>query len=234
MTKPQRLQSNEMYGRPKLNQSERQSDCHRVSESDSQWRGQPLDEERIVRVLAAGLQHEYDGNRRNGSRVAQERLSKKIIENAKGWGLFLDRESLKDLGVKRKKPSRESEIYFNYDSKIVTKIKNPMALLPLKGGQHADRVIYEHLVHNAYFPATSYHLKGVTEVKGEMRLILEQLYVTSYRNATEKEISSYMRLKGFKLSKKQKYTWTNGAISITDLEGDNVLIEYPRFPIIVD
>lgn len=124
--------------------------------------------------------------------------------------------------------TRESEVFLLYEDRTILKLKDPFALLSLKGGAFQN-VLYEHLAHNILFDNTPYRFKGVTEDKlGYMRFVLEQPFIEGYSNTPEKRIAKYLTERGFSLSKTEKYAYSNGQITITDVGGDNVIVDKDR------
>ena len=72
---------------------------------------------------------------------------------------------------------------------------------------HAQDVIYEHLIHNILFPLTRYNFIGISE-------------------PSQNEIDDYL-IYGLGLRLENKYFYANDYVAITDVSanGDNVLID---------
>ena len=59
-----------------------------------------------------------------------------------------------------------------------------------------EDAIYEHLVHNRYFPETRYTFEGISEDMGDLRIVLSQDFVDSVDNATGEQIEAALAEKG--------------------------------------
>lgn len=172
-------------------------------------------------VLAAELADTYTAYRESGEKVAQEECARKLIDIAKRDGFYLSPASEKL--EKYLDSTRESRVYFDSRNNKVIKLKDPFALLAMKGTV-VPNILYEHLAHNLLFESVPYHFRGVTEDEsGNLRFVLEQPLIQGLSNASEREVSIYFKEMGFNPSPRQKYTYTNGEISITDVMGDNVI-----------
>ena len=121
------------------------------------------------------------------------------------------------------KRTGESEVYWNRRESSFYKIKNPEAKRPLKKTGETDWV-YEHVIHNILFPECAYELVGVTEVVGEIRVVLKQRAICTETFPTREQIESALAAKG--LVKQDRYFYGDGVVSVTDVgeHGDNVLL----------
>ncbi|MBR1850088.1 MAG: hypothetical protein IJ789_01815 [Bacteroidales bacterium] len=168
---------------------------------------------------------ELDGDYVGGSQAEQAAYGLQTIERAKEQGLYIDPATLSSYGERYKKGTGESVVYIDEANGRVVKVKDPFAKAPMKGHATGD-ALYEHLVHNLLFPGDEYRLLGVTEINGEMRLVLEQDYVDFFRNATQEEVEKYLT-EELGLQREGKYWWGNDLLSITDVdaESDNVIVD---------
>ncbi|MCM1168583.1 MAG: hypothetical protein NC048_02550 [Bacteroides sp.] len=211
------------YAGSERNPSDRWKDSGAVSLQNREPGRPPLGDRGYIGVLAAELADTYTAYREHGEKVAQEECARKLIGIAKRDGFYLPpaAENLE----KYLDPTRESRVYFDSRNNKVLKLKDPFALLAMKGAS-VPNVLFEHLAHNLLFESVPYHFRGVTEDEmGNLRFVLEQPLVHGLSNASEEEVSAYFKERGFEPSKKQKYTYTNGAVSITDVMGDNVIVD---------
>ena len=92
----------------------------------------------------------------------------------------------------------------------------------MKGGVQPEDAIYEHLVHNKYFPETRYQFEGISDNIGDLRIVLSQGYINAVDNATDEQIEAALAEKG--LYSEGNYRYGNDEISVTDVSGDNALL----------
>ena len=57
----------------------------------------------------------------------------------------------------------------------------------MKGRVQPEEAIYEHLVHNKYFPETSYRFEGISDESGDVRIVLSQEFVESADKAMDEQ-----------------------------------------------
>lgn len=143
------------------------------------------------------------------------------MEFAKALGKFLTHSEFQSLGFRYPKRTGESEIVINEENGIVYKFKDPFAKSPMKGSVRPEDVIYEHLVHNKYFPETSYNFVGIGEELDNVRIILSQEFVHSVGQPNREQIETALAYKG--LYPEGTYCYGNDEITVTDVAGDNVL-----------
>lgn len=178
---------------------------------------------RVVSVYGeemAALRSEHlSGSERGRRRIASERLVELAKEN--GDYIPLSRTAL-IIGKRVPKPTGESTVYINEESGKVFKVKDPYSKSAMKGGVQPEDAVFEHLVHNILFPETRYTLEGISDDAGDVRLVLSQGYVKSAGRATRKQIEDALAERG--LHKESEYTYGNDYVSVTDVDGDNVLV----------
>ena len=159
-----------------------------------------------------------ESNGRSGQTISEyERKEIELKEAetyAKENGLWLDMSDAMRLGEPG--PSgNENDTYVAYDNTIY-KINN---LINSKG---IVQLLNKILLHNRYFPQTSYKLVGFTGFDGRnVYPILKQQYVKNATFATPEEIDSYMRGPGFEQVGEASYS--NEKITISDLRPRNVM-----------
>ena len=169
--------------------------------------------------MAAPYGEHPDGSTRDRREAESERL----VAAAKRNGLFIPENDLPKFGEKQSGRTGESEVYTNKADGVVVKSKNPYAKAPIKNNVPED-AIYEHLVHNALFPDTAYALEGISEHLGDVRIVLSQDFVQSVRRPSHERIGRYLAER-LGLRKEDDYTYGNDYVSVTDVEGDNVLVD---------
>lgn len=175
-----------------------------------------------IRVYEDGLAAKYNDYSEHSERDRREAESERLVGIAKSKGQYYDRKRIETLGEKRPKPSGESEIYVDAPKRRIYKVKNPYAKSPMKGNVQPEDAIYEHLVHNKYFPDTAYKFEGISDDLGDARIVLSQELVESVGQATKEQIDAALAEKG--LLPEGKYTYGNDEISVTDVTGDNALL----------
>lgn len=92
----------------------------------------------------------------------------------------------------------------------------------MKSGVQPEDAAFEHLVHNLLFPETAYTLVGISENLGDVRIVLSQDLVQSKGQPTKEQIAKALAAKG--LFPEDNYSFGNEFVSVTDVEGDNVLL----------
>ena len=148
-------------------------------------------------------------------------VSEYLLTRARQSGLYMDPSTVSSLGDLLSAATNESRVYVNYARRKVYKVKDPFAASGLKENSPED-ALYEHIIHNIFFPDTRYTLIGVTEEAGRLRFVLCQDYVESVRKLSAKESEKEMTLKGF--SRKNAMFMENKYVKIADLTGQNALI----------
>lgn len=175
-----------------------------------------------IRVYEAGLSAERDGNSGYGERARRNSEAERLIGIARQQGQYIDKSVFDSLGKRKSKPGGESVVYINQEQSKVYKVKDPAAKSPMKGNVQPEDVIYEHLVHNKYFPETAYGFEGIGDELGDVRIVLSQDYVDAVDNATDEQIETALAEKG--LYPEGNYRYGNDEISVTDVTGDNALV----------
>lgn len=176
-----------------------------------------------IRVYEEGLPLEPNGDTQYGERTRRESEVQRLTDIARQNGQYIEKKDFVKLGKRKHKPSGESIVYDNHekDGKVY-KIKDPYAKSPMKGNVQPEDAIYEHLVHNKYFPETAYGFEGISDEAGDLRIVLSQDYVEAADNATEEQIEAALAEKG--LLPEGRYAYGNEEITVTDVAGDNALL----------
>lgn len=175
-----------------------------------------------VRSYEEGLANQHNDSAEYSQRDRREAESERLVEIAKANGQYFDRDEKASLGERYPKGTGESDVYINKEEGAVYKVKDPYAKSPMKGGVQPEDVIYEHLVHNKYFPEAAYGFEGISDENGEVRIVLSQDYVESVGRPTQERIEAALAEKG--LYPEGKYRYGNDEVSVTDVTGDNALL----------
>ena len=175
-----------------------------------------------IRVYEAGLGSAHNEYSEHSERNRREAESERLVGIAKANGQYYDRERMESLGKRNPKGTGESEVYVDRTADKVYKVKDPYAKSPMKGNVQPEDAIYEHLVHNKYFPETAYRFEGISDDLGDVRIVLSQGYVDSYGQPTQEQIEAALAEKG--LLPEGKYQYGNDEVSVTDVTGDNALL----------
>lgn len=181
---------------------------------------------RDIGVFEAGLPAQRHGDHIQSARDAASAESLRLIDIAKAHGLYIPKSDWEKFGDRKRLPSGESIVYLSSDAKTITKIRNPFAKAAIKNLCPQD-IIFEHLIHNIFFPNTRYSFVGITDDIDGVRIILSQPYIPlKFISPSQKQIDRYL-IEFLGLSKENSYFYGNDYISITDVsaDGDNVLVE---------
>ncbi|MBD5317863.1 MAG: hypothetical protein HDS09_01145, partial [Bacteroides sp.] len=175
-----------------------------------------------IRVYEEGLGSSRDEYSEYGERTRRNTEAERLIGIAHQQGQYIPKSAYDNFGKKLPKRTGESEVYINKDAGRVYKVKDPAAKSPMKGGVQPEDAIYEHLVHNKYFPETRYQFEGISDDMGDLRIVLSQGYINAVDNATDEQIEAALAEKG--LYPEGNYRYGNEEISVTDVTGDNALL----------
>jgi len=175
-----------------------------------------------IRVFEEGLDTSYRSYSDDSERTRREAESERLVNIAKQHGLFVSDEIIKSFTGKVAKRTGESAVYIDKEAGKVTKVKDPYAKSAMKSGVQPEDAAFEHLVHNLLFPETAYTLVGISENLGDVRIVLSQDFVQSKGQPTKEQIAKALAAKG--LFPEDNYSFGNEFVSVTDVEGDNVLL----------
>lgn len=155
----------------------------------------------------------------------QREESDRLVEIAKENNIFFSLSECKNFGERVRERSGESIVYFNEETKIYTKLKDPYAKAPIKKICAYD-AIFEPIIHNLISPNTEYRFKGITEDIEGVRIILEQKAIDPhFTNLSQEEVHEFLEDE-LGLKKEDNYFYGNDYYAITDInpnESDNVL-----------
>ena len=175
-----------------------------------------------IRVLEEGLDTSYSTYSDDSERTRRTAESERLVSLAKQHGLFIPAEVIKTLTGKVAKRTGESVVYIDTAAGKVTKVKDPYAKAAMKSGVQPEDAAFEHLVHNLLFPETAYTLEGISEEMGDVRIVLSQDFIQNYDQPTKEKIAEALAARG--LFPEDNYSFGNELVSVTDVEGDNVLL----------
>ena len=175
-----------------------------------------------IRVLEEGLDTSYREYSEYSERTRRTTESERLVSLAKQHGLFIPAEVTKTLTGKVAKRTGESVVYIDTAAGKVTKVKDPYAKSAMKSGVQPEDAAFEHLVHNLLFPETAYTLDGISEEMGDVRIVLSQDFIQNYEQPTKEQIAEALAARG--LFPEDNYSFGNELLSVTDVEGDNVLL----------
>lgn len=176
-----------------------------------------------IRVYETGLAVEPDAYSGGSERDRRDAESERLVAVARSNGQYIPRAAYSQYGELLNKRSGESVVYDNRDvDGRVYKVKNPYAKSPMKGNVQPEDAIFEHLVHNKYFPETSYRFEGISDEIGDVRIVLSQSYIESVGQPTKEQVEAALALKG--LYPEGLYSYGNEEVSVTDVAGDNALL----------
>lgn len=185
--------------------------------SDYSWPAQ--DDFGDIAAYLEGLPKRTSENARN---VIQEE-SARLIAVAKEIRQFIPSSEWDFFGIRTKKLSGESIVFFDDLNSRVVKFRDPFAYAALKH-ENPYTVLYEHHVHNHYFGDVSYRFLGVSQdpVSGGVRLVYEQQFIDTLERPSRAEIHDWFTSRGFTLTDTGFY-YSNGYVSFTDVWADNCL-----------
>ncbi|MBD5340404.1 MAG: hypothetical protein HDR94_02410 [Bacteroides sp.] len=175
-----------------------------------------------IRVYEEGLAAGDNAHSEYSERDRREAESERLVSISKQNDHYIDKNEILSRGTRYSKGTGESEVIIDSENGRVYKVKDPYAKSPMKGNVQPEDAIFEHLVHNKYFPETRYRFEGISEDMGDARIVLSQKYVESYGQPTQAQIEAALADKG--LLPEGKYRYGNEEISVTDVSGDNALL----------
>ena len=191
---------------------------------------------RVLEPELAAVRRNYtaDSEGNYQRREDREKESQRLIEAAKANGLYVEPKRLGEFGVHIPGNTFESEIYADIGNGRYIKVKDPFASEPMTQNAPAD-AIYQHIIHNIFFPEARYEFLGVSEKNGDVRILLAQEFVPAFKGATPEQAAKYLKKCGY--STADGYTFENEEVVVTDLEEENLLIDnngnyHPIDPII--
>lgn len=175
-----------------------------------------------IRVFEEGLAASRWEHSEYSERDRREAESERLVSIARQHNLYVPIETIRRWTGKVSKHTGESAVYIDRAKGLVLKVKNPYAKAALKSGVQPEDAAFEHLVHNLLFPETAYTFVGISEEMGDVRIILSQKFIKDYQQPSKEQIAEALAAKG--LFPEDNYSFGNEFVSVTDVEGDNVLL----------
>ena len=175
-----------------------------------------------IRVFEQGLESSHGAHSHDSERARRDAESERLVDIAKKNNLYIPLKDTESLGTKVQKRTGESVVYVDKETGRVFKVKDPYAKSAMKAGVEPEDAIYEHIVHNLVFPEAPYKFVGISDKFGDVRIVLSQDYLPSVASPTKAQIAEALASKG--LLPENAYSFGNDLISVTDVEGDNVLL----------
>lgn len=175
-----------------------------------------------IRVFEEGLAASRWEHSEYSERDRREAESERLVSIARQHNLYVPIETTRRWTGKVSKHTGESAVYIDRAKGLVLKVKNPYAKAALKSGVQPEDAAFEHLVHNLLFPETAYTFVGISEEMGDVRIILSQKFIKDYQQPSKEQIAKALAAKG--LFPEDNYSFGNEFVSVTDVEGDNVLL----------
>ena len=175
-----------------------------------------------IRVFEEGLAASRWEHSEYSERDRREAESERLVSIARQHNLYVPIETTRRWTGKVSKHTGESAVYIDRAKGLVLKVKNPYAKAALKSGVQPEDAAFEHLVHNLLFPETAYTFVGISEEMGDVRIILSQKFIKDYQQPSKEQIAEALAAKG--LFPEDNYSFGNEFVSVTDVEGDNVLL----------
>lgn len=175
-----------------------------------------------IRVFEEGLAASRWEHSEYSERDRREAESERLVSIARQHNLYVPIETTRRWTGKVSKHTGESAVYIDRAKDLVLKVKNPYAKAALKSGVQPEDAAFEHLVHNLLFPETAYTFVGISEEMGDVRIILSQKFIKDYQQPSKEQIAEALAAKG--LFPEDNYSFGNEFVSVTDVEGDNVLL----------
>lgn len=174
-----------------------------------------------IRVFEQGLGGEYSWSDADSERDIRQAVSQRLVEIAQENGLYIPLTNTKNLGEKYPGRTGESTVYIDKAASKVYKVKNPYAKSALKKVAPQD-AIYEHIVHNLLFPEAPYKFEGISKDVDGVRIVLSQPFIGNKGRASQSQIEQALAARG--LYPDGRYSYGNDLVSVTDVEGDNVIL----------
>lgn len=186
-------------------------------------REQAMADLRRIGMLEAALAAEPLRASEHGEGASLREAHARLIRAAKASGDFIPADRLAFYGERKRRPSSESEVYFDPERNLYAKVKDPAAKAYIKRTTPDDWP-YEHIIHNIFFPASRYEFQGVSERLGEARIVLTQRAIDAETRASDSLVAATLAEKGFFLE--DRFFFGNDLVAVTDVGqgGDNALV----------
>lgn len=186
-----------------------------------------------IAMLEKALASEQMRTGEHGEGNPLRETHRRLIDAARMSGDLVPESRIASFGERKRRPSGESEVYFDPSTGIYTKIKNPAAKASIKKTSPRDWP-YEHILHNILFPDARYRFIGIAERLGESRIVLQQQGVDAESRASDKQVADAMSSMG--LVREDKFFFGNELFAVTDVGegGDNALVSDDGHIVFID
>ena len=111
----------------------------------------------------------------------------------------------------------EATVYLSLDRRNVIKLND--------AGYYATWLEFFNsvLLHNIFFPYTSYQLLGISFVDNKLMAVVQQPYIISDSLVDLADIKEFLEFNGFKNTKRQDYKNDEMGLILEDMHDENVL-----------
>ena len=178
---------------------------------------------RRIRMLEEALAAQSVRTSEHGEGTPLRLASERLIAAARVSGDYVNPSAFASFGELKRRQSGESAVYYDSSRAMFVKVKNPAAKCAIKRNSSGDWP-FEHIVHNLLFPRSRYEFLGVSEERGEARIVLEQKAVESETRASAAQVAAHMAALG--LIREDRFFFGCPLLAVTDVGqgGDNALV----------
>jgi hypothetical protein len=137
-----------------------------------------------------------------------------LIQYCNNHNLFLDTLPLEEQFIAK---GGEATVYLSLDRRNVIKLND--------AGYYATWLEFFNsvLLHNIFFPYTSYQLLGISFVDNKLMAVVQQPYIISDSLVDLADIKEFLEFNGFKNTKRQDYKNDEMGLILEDMHDENVL-----------
>lgn len=154
------------------------------------------------------------GSATKGREYDKDQETKSLIEYIEANGLWYD--SIVNESNKIGEGAEQKVYYYPESGKVIKLNDSPYFLLWLD-------YFYNLLLHNYYFPATGYELKGFIKRKDVLHAVVEQVYVKATEPLDIESVRRFLMNKGFANIRNMDFEHKEWGIILEDLHDENVL-----------
>ncbi len=137
-----------------------------------------------------------------------------LIQYCNNHNLFLDTLPLEEQFIAK---GGEATVYLSLDRRNVIKLND--AVYYATWLEFFNSV----LLHNIFFPYTSYQLLGISFVDNKLMAVVQQPYIISDSLVDLADIKEFLEFNGFKNTKRQDYKNDEMGLILEDMHDENVL-----------
>jgi hypothetical protein len=146
--------------------------------------------------------------------LIKKEQAKFLIQYCNSHNLFISTLPLEEQFIAK---GGEATVYLSMDGRNVIKVNDT--------GYYATWLEFFNsvLLHNIFFPYTSYQLLGVTIIDNKLMAVLQQLYIISDSLVDLADIKEFLEYNGFKNTKWNDYKNDEMGLILEDMHDENVL-----------